>query len=366
MNKLLSHVVASLFVVFGLLTLQVSAQYNASTDFLIADSVGGRIAVYDQNLVFQRYLDTVFAGVSGLTLLSPNSVAAAGTNRIKTYNSLGATLTDFTDVRIGNARDMKSIGTTRLFVGTRNVTNAVAEFSNSGTYVRSYGSKAYTAVAVLPGGVLWASEIGSSTIDVFDIATGTQTSTITLDGGEINADSMFYSPSTNTVLITDFNTIAAYERSSTGSLIRTFAGGNARLGVTRGPGGDVFATDGAVVDRWTSAGAYVGATDISANVGSANNIVWAGNFAPSAASVGVSGRVVNSSGYGISRAAVILTSGDGTAQTTTTNPFGYFKFDTVSAGQSYGVEIRHKQYAFVSQLLTVTDEISDLIFTSSK
>jgi hypothetical protein len=342
----------------------VSAQF-ASTDFLIADSADDRIAVYDQNLVFLRYLDTGFNQVSGLTILSSGSLAAAGRNpgRIKVYNPSGMIVTDFTDPNIGDVVDLKASPLGRLYVGSQSATSAVAEFTQSGTFLRNLGVKAYSGVAVLPGNVLWASE-GTNTIDVFDIISGTLTSTITLDNGQLLADSMFYSPSTNTVLITDFGTNSVFERTTTGAFVRQFTGGGAILGVTRGPGGDVFSTEINQVHRWTLTGMYLGSTNISANVTSAVNIVWAANLAPTAASATVSGRVTDASGRGIARAIVSLTGPSGAIRTFMTNTFGYFRFEEVAVGNSYVFEIRHKQYRFTPRVININEDIEDLNFTA--
>ncbi len=83
---------------------------------------------------------------------------------------------------------------------------------------------------------------------------------------------------------------------------------------------------------------------------------------PTAAGVTISGRVMNGT-RGISKANVLLTDPNGTTLQTRTNNFGYFRFNEVPAGQTYVVSISAKRYTFSSRVLSVTDDISDLVFT---
>ncbi len=86
---------------------------------------------------------------------------------------------------------------------------------------------------------------------------------------------------------------------------------------------------------------------------------------PSAAEVSISGRIVtmaDSSERGIAGATISLTANDGNIQTARTNAFGYFQFSEVLAGESYIVQIQHKQYQFNAETLTVLDEIADLTY----
>ena len=43
---------------------------------------------------------------------------------------------------------------------------------------------------------------------------------------------------------------------------------------------------------------------------------------------------------------------------------GYFRFEEVGAGQTYVFSVRHKEYQFTPQVLTVYEEISELNFTA--
>jgi CSLREA domain-containing protein len=85
---------------------------------------------------------------------------------------------------------------------------------------------------------------------------------------------------------------------------------------------------------------------------------------PTAASVIVSGRVLSSAGKGVSNAYIILTNQRGETRTSISNPFGYYRFEEVPAGEVYVFEVRHKHYQFAPQVVTVAEEINDLNFTA--
>lgn len=69
-------------------------------------------------------------------------------------------------------------------------------------------------------------------------------------------------------------------------------------------------------------------------------------------------------GYGISRARVTLTDASGEARTALTNSFGYFRFDSVSAGQTYVFNVSHKRYHFAPQVLSVNEAIENVDFVA--
>lgn len=82
---------------------------------------------------------------------------------------------------------------------------------------------------------------------------------------------------------------------------------------------------------------------------------------PTAASVTISGRVVNNN-RGIAKAMVWLTNQNGVTRTALTNSFGYYRFEDVLAGQSYTFNVFSKRFAFSPQVVTITEEMSDLNF----
>lgn len=82
--------------------------------------------------------------------------------------------------------------------------------------------------------------------------------------------------------------------------------------------------------------------------------------APTAANVGVSGKVVAQGGGGIPRAIVTLTDSVGNTKTASTNSFGNFHFEDCPVGQLYTVLIVAKGYSFQPLVFDLSDELTDL------
>jgi hypothetical protein len=85
---------------------------------------------------------------------------------------------------------------------------------------------------------------------------------------------------------------------------------------------------------------------------------------PSAAGVSIGGKILTSYGRGLNNAVVILTDSEGNSYTTRSNPFGYYRFKDVEAGETYVISINSKRFTFNSQVIQVNDNISDLNFTA--
>lgn len=87
--------------------------------------------------------------------------------------------------------------------------------------------------------------------------------------------------------------------------------------------------------------------------------------APTSAPVTVGGRVVNFYGRGVSRARVTLTDGSGATRSATTNPFGYYRFDEVAAGQTYILNAARKGFQFAApQVLFVSEDLMEINFVA--
>ena len=93
---------------------------------------------------------------------------------------------------------------------------------------------------------------------------------------------------------------------------------------------------------------------------------WQSFLAPTAAMVAISGQALTSESRGISKARISLIDGSGATRTALTNPFGYFRFDDVEAGQTYIISVQSKRYQFANetQVVFVGDEITDLTFNA--
>jgi hypothetical protein len=87
-----------------------------------------------------------------------------------------------------------------------------------------------------------------------------------------------------------------------------------------------------------------------------------GCYAPTAASVPVSGRVFAGKGSGVARANVTMTDDSGKTETARTNNFGYYRFESVEVGKTYTVTVSGKGINPISQLVTVNDAMENLDF----
>jgi trimeric autotransporter adhesin len=91
-----------------------------------------------------------------------------------------------------------------------------------------------------------------------------------------------------------------------------------------------------------------------------------GQTAPTAASATISGRVVNSSGRGISRARLSITDANGQIRFAATNPFGYYRFADLPTGAEYVLSIGSKNYEFEqpTRLISLQDNLEGENFTA--
>jgi alpha-tubulin suppressor-like RCC1 family protein len=103
---------------------------------------------------------------------------------------------------------------------------------------------------------------------------------------------------------------------------------------------------------------------ICARVTSLSPFVIAQGLAPTSASVSVSGRVIFSKGSISTRASVSLTDMAGNTRSVPVNPFGYYKFEDVSAGQTVTVQVSAKGASFAPQVVNVTEDVEDLNFSA--
>lgn len=83
---------------------------------------------------------------------------------------------------------------------------------------------------------------------------------------------------------------------------------------------------------------------------------------PTAAGVGVTGKVLISEGIGLHNAIVTMTDSNGNIRRTKTGTFGNFAFDNVEAGQTYVVQVVSKRFSFETQIVNITEEIFELRF----
>lgn len=89
-------------------------------------------------------------------------------------------------------------------------------------------------------------------------------------------------------------------------------------------------------------------------------------LAPTAANVTVSGRVLTSNGNGVSNAMVVMTNSSGELRYARTSSLGYYRFEEVEVGQTYVFDVRSKQHTFAPQVVSVSDELTELNFIAQE
>jgi subtilisin-like proprotein convertase family protein len=91
--------------------------------------------------------------------------------------------------------------------------------------------------------------------------------------------------------------------------------------------------------------------------------VTTNNIPVTAANANVSGRVVNSEGRAVSNVKVGMTLPSGEARYALTNPFGYYNFANVPAGETYVFAVKAKGYQPASVVREVNEDVADLVIT---
>lgn len=90
-------------------------------------------------------------------------------------------------------------------------------------------------------------------------------------------------------------------------------------------------------------------------------------FAPTAAGITISGRViVSGSNQGLINAYVYLTDQSGEVRVVQTTLSGNYRFDDVAAGQTVVIAVVSRRYHFDTQVVSVTEEINNLNFFSTQ
>ncbi len=91
--------------------------------------------------------------------------------------------------------------------------------------------------------------------------------------------------------------------------------------------------------------------DRTLNTATLNNVSsfsdWTlGEAVPTAASASINGRVLSSTGRGLSRTRLVLTDSNGQLRYAMTNPFGYYRFTELAVGNNYVLSVSSKLHQF--------------------
>lgn len=87
--------------------------------------------------------------------------------------------------------------------------------------------------------------------------------------------------------------------------------------------------------------------------------------APTAADSTISGRAVNAAGRGLGNVRVMLYGGNLPYPIyTQTNPFGYYRFENITVGQTYVMSVSSKRYSFTDpvRVINLSDDLFELDF----
>jgi Carboxypeptidase regulatory-like domain len=89
-------------------------------------------------------------------------------------------------------------------------------------------------------------------------------------------------------------------------------------------------------------------------------------LAPTAAAVELGGRVTAADGRPIGNASLSLIEASGTTHSARTNPFGWYRFDGIAAGQTVFVRVSARRFTFAEPMLVyhVVDNFNELNFSA--
>lgn len=102
--------------------------------------------------------------------------------------------------------------------------------------------------------------------------------------------------------------------------------------------------------------------------GSPNLMVFTAPSGPTAANASVGGRVVNSDGRALKGIRVVLQrASDGEVRVSTTNVFGYFRFDEIEVGEFYTIYMQSKRYQFANSpySFTLNEDMISMAFVGT-
>lgn len=85
-------------------------------------------------------------------------------------------------------------------------------------------------------------------------------------------------------------------------------------------------------------------------------------LAPTAASISISGRVLNGAGGGVASAAVYLQGQDGELRVTKSTSFGHYRFDNILTGQAVLISVQARRFVYSPRTIFAVDEITGFDF----
>ncbi len=86
------------------------------------------------------------------------------------------------------------------------------------------------------------------------------------------------------------------------------------------------------------------------------------SLAPTSASVEISGRVLTPDGRGLTNAKVLITDSEGVTRTAITSSFGYYRFEGITAGETYIMNVSSRRYTFAARVVEVLEKLEGIDF----
>lgn len=147
------------------------------------------------------------------------------------------------------------------------------------------------------------------------------------------------------------------------SLALAQSGGNYELTQTVTATGSVV-SGGAYSMTFTAGQPFAGSLPPSGNKTLHIGFWTPPDFAPTAANVTISGRVLTAGGQGVRNTVLTLTDSSGMTRIARTSGFGYYRFEDVPSGEIYVLTISSKRFVFGSptRVLNVQEALSDIDF----
>ncbi len=278
----------SRYLVFAAVSLGVLPQIAMAgsfdpNDFIISCFLSDTVSIYGATeFNFKGHLETNINGARGIDFDSDGNVVAVAAlvPSVRVFDCDGTLVSSFTNPDLGAPVDIKVGPSGNYFIGTQ---SAFIEVSPGGDTLRVFDTGDYESVVLLPGNIMWGgSGDAGGFLNTFDRVTGSMTGSIALDNGQIGAESMFFSVSTNTVLIADSQTNQVFERNLDGTFVRVFSasGLGTISSATRGPGDKVYASDLSSnrICIWEPGGTFIQCTAL-AGCNGPQGLLWTGILA---------------------------------------------------------------------------------------
>ena len=187
-----------------------------------------------------------------------------------------------------------------------------------------------------PNGV-WNSASGTSDVPGLVVA-GDATGSVVLDILGSSPAALFFAPSNGQIVCTNQLTESTCTRG------RRFFGGT----FDEGAMSYKYAAGPGTVDNWvmtTADGWALGAVALTYD-------------GTTAGAVSVEGQLLASDGRGVSGATVYAQDNKGNLLSAISNPFGYFTFEDLTAGETYILSANAKSYSFQPMIVTVNDSLT--------